>query len=99
MTEELANDITPISLAFWFMDDGNLKNREDDNLRCRALLNTQRYSMEENQILADALKRKFGVESTIGDKDTYKGYVLMFDADNTERLCSLIAPYILGSPV
>ena len=97
VTEELANDITPISLAFWFMDDGNLRNREDDNLRCRALLNTQRYSLEENQILADALKRKFGIESTIGDKDTYKGHVLMFDADNTERLGSLIAPYVCQS--
>lgn len=97
VTEELANDITPISLAFWFMDDGNLKNREDDNLRCRALLNTQRYSLEENQILAAALKRKFGIESTIGDKDTYKGHILMFDADNTERLCSLIAPYVCQS--
>ena len=93
----LANDLTPIALAFWFMDDGNLKNREDERLRCRALMNTQRYSLEENQILADALKRKFNIEATIGDKETYKGYVLRFDADNTDKLCTLIAPYVCAS--
>lgn len=97
VSEDLANSITPVSLAFWFMDDGNLKNRDDDNLRCRAMLNTQRYSLEENKILSDALKRKFNIDATIGDKDTYKGHVLMFNVDNTDKLCSLIAPYVCKS--
>lgn len=97
VSETLANDLTPIALAFWFMDDGCLKNREDERLRCRAMMNTQRYSLEENQILADALKRKFNIEVTIGDKETYKGYVLQFDADNTDKLCTLIAPYVCAS--
>ena len=97
MSESLADNLTPISLAFWFMDDGTLKNRDIDNLRCRAMLNTQRYSLEENKILSDALKRKFNIDTTIGDKDTYKGYVLIFNVDNTDKLCSLIAPYVCKS--
>ena len=24
--------LTPISLAFWYMDDGNITNRDNDNL-------------------------------------------------------------------
>lgn len=97
VSEMLANDITPISLAFWFMDDGSLSNRDDENLRCRAMLNTQRYSLEENQILAEALKRKFGIDAKIGDKETYKGHALILDVENTAKLCSLIAPYVCKS--
>lgn len=97
VSEQLVNDITPASLAFWFMDDGSLQNRDDDTLQCRAMLNTQRYSLEDNQLLADALKRKFNIEATIGNKDVYKGHVLIFDVENTNKLCSLIAPYVCKS--
>lgn len=97
VSQTLAQAISPISLAFWYMDDGTIKNREDDNLQCRAMLCTNRYSYEENVILSEALRTKFNIVSTIGEAETYKGHVLMFDAENTNKLCLLIAPYVCTS--
>ena len=97
VSKELAQAITPISVAFWYMDDGSISNRDNPNMRCRARLNTQRYSYEENKILSDALYQKFNIYSTIGDASKYKGYVLIFDADNTDKLCTLIAPYVCSN--
>lgn len=97
ITKEYVDKLTPISLAFWYMDDGSICNREDDNLGCRIHINTQGFSLEEHKILQEALKRKFNIESTIGDKDVYKGYVLILDVENTKKFCSLIAPYICKS--
>lgn len=96
VTNEWAYDIDPLGLAFWYMDDGSLSNRET-TLKCRIHLNTQGFSIEEIKILCDMLKNKFNISTTIGNKDTYKGYVIIIDAANTERFCSLIAPYICDS--
>lgn len=97
ITQKFANEVTPISLAFWFMDDGYLQNRENKNLRCRAIINSQGFSYEEHIILQQMLKRKFNIVVSIGDKKVYKGHTLIFDVENTEKLCSLIAPYICES--
>ena len=97
ITEKWANMLTPISLAFWYMDDGSITNRDNDNLGERIHLNTQGYSYEENIILQNALKNKFNIESKIGDKEIYKGYVLILDVENTDKFCNLVAPYICDS--
>lgn len=97
VTEQFADMVTPISLAFWFMDDGTLKNRDDDHLGCRAMLCTNGFSFDECSVLKNMLKRKYSIDVSIGDKDIYKGYVLIFDVENTNKLCTLIAPYICDS--
>lgn len=97
VTKEWADALTPISLAFWYMDDGSISNRENPNLRCRIQFNTQSFSIEEINILIEALRRKYNVNATIGGKDIYKGNIIIIDADNTEKLCSLIAPYVCQS--
>ena len=43
------------------------------------------------------LHNRFGIDCTIGDKEIYKGYTIMLDVINTERFCSLIAPYVCKS--
>jgi hypothetical protein len=97
ITEKMANEITPLSLAFWFMDDGCLQNREKENMRCRATINSQGFSYKEHLILQAMLMRKFNIDVTIGDAETYKGNILQFDVEGTEKLCSLIAPYVCKS--
>lgn len=97
ITKEFADQITPISLAFWFMDDGNIKNRDEPNLQCRSMLNTQGFTLEEVEILQEALYRKFNISSAIGEAETYNGNILSFNVENTEKLASLIAPYVCTS--
>jgi hypothetical protein len=97
VTKKWVDNLTPISLAFWFMDDGTLSNRENPDLRCRANISTQGFPLNEIRLLQEGMKEKFNIEVSIGDNKTYKGYCILIDADNTEKFCSLIAPYICDS--
>ena len=97
VTQEWCNELDPMGLAFWYMDDGSISNRNNDRLGCRIHISTNGFSLQENKTLANMLRDRFGIKATIGDKETYKGYTLILDVKNTERFCSLIAPYVCDS--
>lgn len=97
VTQEWCNELDPMGLAFWYMDDGSISNRDNDKLGCRIHISTNGFSLKENETLINMLRGRFGIEATIGDKETYKGYTLILDVKNTERFCSLIAPYVCDS--
>ena len=97
VTQEWCNELDPMGLAFWYMDDGSISNRDNDKLGCRIHISTNGFSLQENKTLANMLRDRFGIKATIGDKETYKGYTLILDVKNTERFCSLIAPYVCDS--
>lgn len=97
VTKEWANELSPISLAFWYMDDGTLMNAEEKNTRPRIHIATNAFSLDECENLKQALKTKFNIEVTILTKDCYKGNVLCIDVENTEKFCELIAPYVVDS--
>ena len=94
VTQEWCNELDPMGLAFWYMDDGSISNRDNDRCGCRIHISTNGFSLQENETLANMLRDRFGIEATIGDKETYKGYTLILNVKNTERFCSLIAPYV-----
>lgn len=97
VTQEWCNELDPMGLAFWYMDDGSIANRDNDKLGCRIHISTNGFSLQENETLANMLRDRFGIEATIGNKETYKGYTLILDVKNTKRFCSLIAPYVCDS--
>lgn len=97
VTQEWCNELGPMGLAFWYMDDGSISNRDNDKCGCRIHISTNGFSLQENETLANMLRDRFGIEATIGNKETYKGYTLILDVKNTERFCSLIAPYVCDS--
>lgn len=97
VTQEWCNELDPMGLAFWYMDDGSISNRDNDKCGCRIHISTNGFSLQENETLANMLRDRFGIEATIGNKETYKGYTLILDVKNTERFCSLIAPYVCDS--
>ena len=97
VTQEWCNELDPMGLAFWYMDDGSISNRDNDKLECRIHISTNGFSLKENETLINMLRGRFGIEATIGDKEIYKGYTLILDVKNTERFCSLIAPYVCDS--
>lgn len=67
--ESIADHLTPRSLAFWIMDDGQKVNRGGITL-C-----TDSYNSNEINILREALKKNFNLDTTIhnkkGQNDTY----------------------------
>lgn len=88
-------DITSIGLAFWYMDDGSLLVGAN-NQRPRATFHTEGFSKDENDILLEMLYIKFGIT---GNKTFYKDkyYKIDLSADGSERLFSMIAPYVINS--
>lgn len=97
VSDNVINALTPISLAFWYMDDGSIQNREDDKLAERIIFNTQSYDFNTHLKFQKMFLDKFKIEVTIGEKEIYKGHVLILDSDNTKKLCTLIYPYVCDS--
>lgn len=97
VTKDWICEVDPLGLAFWYMDDGSIQNRDSDNLSCRITLNTQGFSFDEHLIIVDFFKTRYNIDVTIGDKEVYKGHVIIFDVKNTEKFCAIVAPYICDS--
>jgi recombination protein RecA len=81
--------LSPLALAFWYMDDGSLSAHEGQE--DRASFATCAFSSESHLVLLEALAR-LGVEA----KHTSHGGVsrIALNALNAERLFLLVAPYI-----
>lgn len=92
--KEVPEDIrlTPISMAFWYMDDGSLThaNGQEDRVRFA----TNGFNVESCQYLVRELN-KFDIEATI--RDYKKGNEICLTADNAEKFFLLVAPYICES--
>lgn len=86
--EKAVEQIGPIALAFWYMDDGNLtftRDQED-----RAQFSTNAFDETSVDRLLRALA-KFGIR---GVKFQAAGWRIRLNADDAERLFLLVAPYI-----
>lgn len=91
----VADEITPIALAFLYMDDGSLSHHESQEDRASfALCN---FTQEDCLILMKGLL-KFGIQSVYcksSNKDKTKTHSrLRLNKDDADKLWLLIAPYI-----
>ena len=103
-TREVCNNLTPLALAIYYIDDGSRIAGQNDganvpNVRPRVCLSTYRHSKENIRNLIDTLKEKFNIIATIRQERPYKnetntGLVVDIGADNTEKFFDLIAPYV-----
>ncbi len=84
--ELLTNELTPFGLAVWIMDDGSADGKA---LR----LNTQSFSYEENVLLSELLRAKFGINASLNRDRGY--YRLLVSTASMERLTSLVRAHIL----
>lgn len=94
VTAAMANKINEIGLALWYLDDGSIKHR-DDNSKCNpnVIIATNAYTKEENEILIDMLKNKFGIDCNLrSEKDKY--WCIYITVKGTKRLFELIGDYI-----
>lgn len=82
--------LTPIAIAFWYMDDGSLTH--DDGQEDRANFAVCAFNEDECQILIEALN-KFDIQAVYyKDNDGYSR--LRLNARDAEKLFLLVAPYI-----
>lgn len=85
--------VSPLSLAIWFMDDGN-KNHQ------AVFLNTQQFSLEEQKVLQECLLENFSLETTINKHWVYKRkqlYRIRVSTDSTKKLYYLIKDFLISS--
>lgn len=87
--------VTERALAFLYMDDGYIRNCGKGGCS----LHTESFSIEDNILLQNHIQMKFGIccemktRVVAGKEFQY----LWFDSKNTDKLHSLIYPYIIDS--
>jgi hypothetical protein len=86
ISSNLEDNITAISLAFWFMDDGYKSS--NGFYFC-----TESYTLEDNYKLSEILKNKFNLDCGI-HKHT-NGHRLYVFSSSKERFLDLIKPYLI----
>lgn len=93
--EWVADELTPLSLAFWYMDDGSLSHHPSQN--DRASFAVCAFTETDCAVLQRGLK-KLGINSTYrtskNKKDGPAYSRIYLNADDAERLFLLVAPYI-----
>lgn len=82
---------TPLTLAVWVQDDGNLKS--GINMRIASM----GFTKEENEKLKDYIKRCFDLDCKVMEYK-YKSklyYQLTFNKINTQKLSDIIRPHVV----
>jgi hypothetical protein len=85
----VADSLTPLAIAFWYMDDGSLRHNKDQE--DRADFAVCGFTKEDCDILIAGLK-KYCIDAICFESDGYLR--LRLNSDAAERLFLLIAPYI-----
>jgi hypothetical protein len=80
--------LTPRSLAYWFMDDGSMKNRESKGV----LLNTQAFRLSDLRRLQRVLANHFGLQVSL--RKQKEGMQLYLSGRSYERLVAWIGPFL-----
>jgi len=91
--QNLEKYLTPIALATWILDDGNLN--EKVNMRIASM----GFTKEENYTLIDYLKRCYDLDSNIryyNKKDKIYPLIVL-NKENTQKLSDIIRPYVVNS--
>lgn len=86
----VADALTPISLAFWYMDDGNLGYGDGETQDNTVGFATCGFTIEDCKVLKRGLQR-FNIEAKITNGDYPRMHL---NAINAEKFFLLVAPYI-----
>jgi tRNA-binding EMAP/Myf-like protein len=98
LNSAIVNDLSPLSIALWYMDDGSLNHNKTQYQRDRALIAVCAFNEQEVDWLVEGLA-KFGITDVVKFKrKAYTGskeyWRLRFNAEGAESLFTLIRPYV-----
>jgi len=88
----IAELLTPLSLAYWICDDGGFNKRDRV-----VVISTQSFSKEEVNLLISVLNQKFGLNCTI-NKNT-NGFVIRIPSKSLPILQALLKNIMPGMMV
>jgi intein/homing endonuclease len=92
ITPTMLKYITPLSLAIWYMDDGNLKHKYD-SCSPSIIISTCGFSKNENELLIDMLRNNFGIECNLR-REKNKYWSIYITTEGTKKFLKLITQYI-----
>ena len=82
----------PVTMAVWFMDDGNVARQKGDDT-CGYHLNTQSFTIVENELLQGTLKSVWDIECTLQKNNGYtRLYILKSSA---KKFRSIVESYVI----
>jgi hypothetical protein len=81
----LIDELGPLGLAVWFMDDGCIHKRE----RAQVTLHTNGFTDGDCDFLVEWFRSKWGLSATKSSRRT-----LIFKAASSRRLLSIISPFV-----
>lgn len=88
ITKEILNELTPFSIAVWYMDDGYYKKS-----RGRAYLCTYGFTYKEHLLMQNYFKKVWNLSSNIGKP---KGKIhIYFNTENTIKFFEIIKDYLI----
>lgn len=92
---DLLNMLTPIGLAIWYMDDGNLayKKNKDGSICSREIsLNIQGFDNESQENIVEYFKNVFGIESRL--HKTRDKRRLWMNTTNSKKFLEIVKEYV-----
>lgn len=98
VTDSVVEKLNWEAIAFWYMDDGCLSNR--DRVHSPFIrFNSHGFSYEENCLLSRCLEDKFGVKNTIGTerKNGKEFHLIRVSMKSVTHLLENITPYMCKS--
>ena len=87
--------LSPISLAFFVMDDGSIssyKCKTIDKTNNYIYLHTEAFDLETNNLIVNVIHSKFDIQGKVCKTKGY--YYISFDSLNSKKLIDLIKDYI-----
>jgi hypothetical protein len=87
VSEEILSKLSPLSLAVWFMDDGQVLPSGK-----QARIATCAFSKEENELICEHFKNSWDIEAKVGNNGPYPQVI--FNKENTLKLVDLIRIYV-----
>ena len=94
VTKAVLENLTPVSVAVWYMDDGSCDRKTSRLWTCS-------FSVQENELIAEWFASKYGivcdVRTSVMGRNHKEYCYISFDTENTEKLHSLVSSYLLPS--
>lgn len=87
-------ELTPLGLAIWWLDDGHLSVHDGNRY---GKWSTHCFNYEEHILLQKYFKKKWDIDMDIR-MEKQKYYFLRFNVKNLRKLISIIYPYVIQIP-
>lgn len=89
ITREWLDQVAPIGLAAWYMDDGCLEKQVGGCFN--AQLHTEGFSEAENKIIKEWLKEKYDLNASVYRSNQY--FKIRLDKKSSDKFFQIIAPW------